>query len=174
MLLFLLQFATSVQDKSLDCITDDLVDTGQFLSSFSLDHKRLVCLEKFIKHQDLVRWIRQETESKNIVFSCDFNNLEHVLFIVDVRDLQRFVTISLATAAGGEDDYARDLLSRLRTVGGGFEELIYKLPPETGYKDLEKKCEVLWVTLNNTPDLPDLLVCDFLQSIIMIEFVLVV
>ena len=104
----------------------------------------------------------------------DFEKLKHVLFIVDVRNLQHFVTISLATAVGGEGDYARDLLSRLRTVGGGFEELIYKLSPETGYKELEKKCEVLWVTLTNTPDLPDLLVCNFLASIILIYFVLVV
>ena len=93
--------------------------------------------------------------------SYDFEKLKHVLFIVDVRNLQHFVTISLATAVGGEGDYARDLLSRLRTVGGGFEELIYKLSPETGYKELEKKCEVLWVTLTNTPDLPDLLVGNF-------------
>ena len=79
---------------------------------------------------------------------------------LDVRNLQHFVTISLATAVGGEGDYARDLLASLRTVAGGFKELIYKLPQETGYKDLEKKCEVLWETLRNTPDLPNLLVSD--------------
>ena len=79
---------------------------------------------------------------------------------LDVRNLQHFVTISLATAVGGEGDYARDLLASLRTVAGGFEELIYKLPLETGYKELEKKCEVLWETLRNTPDLPNLLVSD--------------
>ena len=77
---------------------------------------------------------------------------------LDVRNLQHFVTISLATAVGGEGDYARDLLANLRTVAGGFGELIYKLPLETGYKDLEKKCAVLWETLRNTPDLPSLLV----------------
>lgn len=82
---------------------------------------------------------------------------------VDVTSLQHFVTIALATAAGGEGDYARDLLSSLRTVGGGFEELIYKLPPSTGYKELERKCNVLWETLRNTPDLPDLLVCHLVQ-----------
>ena len=84
--------------------------------------------------------------------------------ILDVRNLQHFVTISLATAVGGEGDYARDLLASLRTVAGGFEELIYKLPPKTGYKDLEKKCEILWETLRNTPDLPSLLVSDSLYS----------
>ena len=161
MFLLLLQFGTSVQHKTLDYITDDLVKTGHFLRGFHSDSKKLKCLEMFIEHQDLVKWIRQETESKNCMSSCDFNSLEHVLFIPDVRNLQHFVTISLATAVGGEGDYARDKLSRLRTVGGGFEELIYKLPPDTGYKDLEKKCEGLWVTLKNTPDLPDLLVCDF-------------
>ena len=85
--------------------------------------------------------------------------------ILDIRNLQHFVTISLATAVGGEGDYARDLLASLRTVAGGYEELIYKLPLETGYKDLEKKCEVLWETLRNTPDLPFLLVSDPLQSL---------
>ena len=76
------------------------------------------------------------------------------------------MTISLATAVGGEGDYARDLLASLRTVAGGFEELIYKLPSITGYKDLERKCEVLWETLRSTPDLPDLLVNDSMQPLV--------
>ena len=93
------------------------------------------------------------------------NRFECFFLILDVRNLQHFVTISLATAVGGEGDYARDLLASLRTVAGGFEELIYKLPCETGYKDLEKKCKVLWETLGNTPDLPDLLVSGSLHSL---------
>ena len=77
--------------------------------------------------------------------------------------MQHFVSISMATTAGGESDYARDLLSNLRTVAGGFGDLIYNLPPETGYKDLERKCKVLWGALKNTPDLPNLVVSDSLQ-----------
>lgn len=61
----LLQFATSVHGRNLDFITDDLVDTGEFLSNFSSDPSRLLCLKRFIEHQELVRWIRQETGSKD-------------------------------------------------------------------------------------------------------------
>ena len=47
---------------------------------------------------------------------CD---LMYLLLSIDVNDLQNFVNVALATAAGGEDDYAHDKLSDLRTVGSG-------------------------------------------------------
>ena len=86
-----------------------------------------------------------------------------LLLFPDVSDLQNFVNISLATAAGGEDDLAHDKLSNLRTVGSGFGALIYKLPEDTGYADLAKRCESLWEALRNYQDLPNKLVrADFL------------
>ena len=63
----LLQFATSVQDRNLNFISDDLVKTGEFLRNFRTDPRKLQCLEKFIKHQELVRWIREETGSKSFM-----------------------------------------------------------------------------------------------------------
>lgn len=78
--------------------------------------------------------------------------------ITDVHDLQHFVTIALATAAGGEDDLTRDKLSNLRTVGSGFAKLIYRLPQETGCMELEKRCESLWDSLSHDPSLPEKLV----------------
>ena len=75
-----------------------------------------------------------------------------------MHDLQNFVTIALATAAGGEDDFTHDRLSKLRTVGSGFASLIYQLPPETGYKELVKRCESLWDALKDYPTLPKMLV----------------
>ena len=77
---------------------------------------------------------------------------------LDVSDLQNFVNVALATAAGGEDDLAHDQLSNLRTVGSAFGALIYKLPKEAGYADLAKRCESLWEALRNNPDLPNRLV----------------
>lgn len=51
--------------------------------------------------------------------------------LLDVNDLQSFVTIALATAAGGEGDLTKDKLSNLRTVGSGFGALIYGLARKT-------------------------------------------
>ena len=79
---------------------------------------------------------------------------------LDVSDLQNFVNVALATAAGGEDDLAHDQLSNLRTVGSGFGALIYKLPEDAGYADLAKRCESLWeaLDLQDYQDLPNKLV----------------
>ena len=81
---------------------------------------------------------------------------------IDVHDLQNFVTIALATAAGGEDDFTRDRLSNLRTVGSRFASLIYQLPPDTGYKELKKRCESLWDALKHYPMLPEMLVSKYI------------
>ena len=81
-----------------------------------------------------------------------------VLFSLDVNDLQNFVNVALATAAGGEDDYTHDKLSDLRTVGSGFGALIYNLPKDAGYEDLAERCRSLWEALQNSPDLPSKLV----------------
>ena len=75
-----------------------------------------------------------------------------------MNDLQNFVNVALATAAGGEDDLTHDRLSYLRTVGSVFGPLIYKLPKNAGYADLAKRCGSLWETLQNSQDLPKKLV----------------
>ena len=79
-------------------------------------------------------------------------------FSLDVNDLQNFVNISLATAAGGEDAYTRDKLSNLRTVGSGFGALIYRLPPDAGYETLVDRCKSLWDTLRSASNLPYMMV----------------
>ena len=66
--------------------------------------------------------------------------------------------MALATAAGGEDDLANDRLSCLRTVGSGFSSLIYKLDPNTGFRDLRERCKSLWRAFENDKNLPLLLV----------------
>ena len=76
----------------------------------------------------------------------------------DIHHLQDFVTIALATASGGEDDYTRDALSNLRSVGSGFATLIYQLPEETGYNELEECCESLWESLLHDSKLAEKLV----------------
>ena len=75
-----------------------------------------------------------------------------------MNDLQNFVNVALATAAGGEDDLSHDKLSDLRTVGSGFGVLIYKLPDDAGYADLAQRCSSLWEALQNNQDLPKKLV----------------
>ena len=75
-----------------------------------------------------------------------------------MKDLPNFVNISLAAAAGGEGDLARDKLSNLRAVGSGFGPLIYKLLPDAGFEALVDRCKLLWETLQSTPKLPDMMV----------------
>ena len=84
----------------------------------------------------------------------------HVLISLfsDVSDIQGFVTVALATAAGGEDDLAHDKLSHLRTVGSGFASLIYNVKEGDGFKQLEMKCMSLWEVLQSNNNLPKLLV----------------
>ena len=83
------------------------------------------------------------------------------IIFADVSDLQNFVNIALATAAGGEDDLTRDKLSNLRTIGSGFGSLIYKLPRTSGYKELVAGCKTLWETLEAAPRLPQIMVFIF-------------
>lgn len=80
------------------------------------------------------------------------------MYNVDLNDLQNFVNVSLATAAGGEDDLTRDKLSNLLTVGRGFGPLIYRLPSNASYQTLQEYCQPLWDTLKDAPKLFDLLV----------------
>ena len=76
----------------------------------------------------------------------------------DVSDLQNFVNVALATAAGGEDDFANDRLSSLRTVGSGFSSLIYKLEEDTGFHELSERCLAVWTAYKNDRNLPTMLV----------------
>ena len=73
-------------------------------------------------------------------------------------DLQNFVNVALATAAGGEGDMANDRLSNLRTVGSGFSSLIYGLDPNTGFSDLCKRCRSVWEAFESDKTLPHMLV----------------
>ena len=86
--------------------------------------------------------------------------------MIDVQDLQHFVTIALATASAGEDDYTRDRLSNLRTVGSGFAKLIYSLPKSTNCMELVRCCTSLWDTLKRDVALPRKLV-----SLYFIDFI---
>ena len=81
-----------------------------------------------------------------------------LVITVDVNDLQNFVNIALATAAGGEDDLTRDKLSNLRTIGSGFGPLIYKLAKTASYQVLQEHCKSLWDTLKHAPKLPKIMV----------------
>ena len=74
-------------------------------------------------------------------------------------NLQNFVNVALATAAGGEDDLASDKLSALRTVGSGFGSLIYKLGSDVGFKELCDRLSSVWAAYRNDQRLPQTLVC---------------
>ena len=75
-----------------------------------------------------------------------------------MSDLQNFVNVALATAAGGEDALARDKLSNLVKVGSGFGSLIYNLERDVSFMALADSCRSVWEAMKHTPSLPRLLV----------------
>lgn len=153
-----------MKDQTLASVDDKLVRAGRFLEDISSNPGKLECV-CFSECQNVIGWLRDVTNGKwnrlfRVWLTYLFNN--SVLFS-DVSDLQNFVNVALATAAGGEDDLTHDKLSDLRTVGSGLGALIYKLPKNAGYADLTERCESLCEALQNNPNLPTKLVrADFL------------
>lgn len=78
--------------------------------------------------------------------------------LTDANEIQKFVTVALTTAAGGENDLAHDRLSNLRIVGSGYSPLIYSLPQNASFTDFKRACVSVWNSLDNNPRLPELLV----------------
>ena len=72
-----------------------------------------------------------------------------------MTNLVNFVTVALATAAGGEGDMTTDKVSFLRTVGSGFGLLIYRLKRNADYHKLQELCKIVWET---NPNLPEMMV----------------
>ena len=77
-----------------------------------------------------------------------------------MNDLQNFVNVALATAAGGEDALTYDKLSNLRTVGSHFGALIYNLKKTADFRTLADGCKLVWQAMERTSSLPKLLVSD--------------
>ena len=149
-----------MKDQTLQSI-DESVDTAAiFLEDFASDPKKRECLIAYAQSQSIVKWIRKVTKGHYYIIYLTLLLLfihAHI-FLLDVNDLQNFVNISLATAAGGEDAYTRARLSNLRTVGSGFGALIYRLPSDAGYETLVDRCKSLWDTLRSAPNLPHMMV----------------
>ena len=76
----------------------------------------------------------------------------------DVHEIQSFVNVALATAAGGEGDLSHDRLSHLRTVGSGFASLIYNFPEDADFFKLKEACKSVWDALDKNENLPKLIV----------------
>ncbi len=68
------------------------------------------------------------------------------------------MTVSLATAAGGEDALTRDKLSDLVKVGTSFAPFIF-MKTSVGFKELVTQCASVWEAVKTDSDLPELLVC---------------
>ena len=79
--------------------------------------------------------------------------------------MQNFVTIALNTAAGGEGDLNTDRLSNLRKIGSAFSKFIFELPEDAGCQVLLEHCEDLWETLEQTKDLPEIMVLSIVDII---------
>ena len=83
-----------------------------------------------------------------------------------MNEIQHFVNVALATAAGGEGDLSHDKLSDLRIVGSGFASLIYNFPKKAGFNELKKACTYVWDALDKKPNLPQLLVSQYRSVLI--------
>ena len=79
-----------------------------------------------------------------------------------MSDLQNFVNVARATAAGGEDDFANDRLSSLRTVGSGYSSLIYNLKPDIGFQELCSRLVSVWKAYEVDKNLPQMLVSQYI------------
>lgn len=95
-------------------------------------------------------------------------NIPCVLYISEVTDLHKFVSVALHTAAG-EGDLANDKLSHLKMIGSGYGPLIYDLNPSRhpSFEDFKNSCEKVWKALEQTPRLPELLVMLILYCIMV-------
>ena len=76
----------------------------------------------------------------------------------DIHEIQNFVNVALATAAGGEGDLSHDRFSYLRTVGSGFASLIYNFPEDADFFKLKEACKSVWDALDKNENLPKLIV----------------
>jgi len=75
----------------------------------------------------------------------------------EVNDLHKFVSVALHTSAG-EDDYSHDKLSQLKVVASGYGPLIYSLKTNSSFDNFQSYCSKVWASLEQTPNLPSLLV----------------
>jgi len=76
--------------------------------------------------------------------------------LIDVGAVANFVEV--ATSTTGEGDYHLERLSMLHTVATGYSSLIFDVEPTTGFVELSSKCNSLWRTLEENPELPAYLV----------------
>ncbi len=176
-----------MKNETLDSIDSSLINTGHFLKEILDNASKKECLQAFVDCQDIIKWLRMSTKSnycckwlriliESYYYCCNqhfqsgplqyvyiyiytYMTLCLLLIVSGVNDIQGFVTVALATAAGGEDDLASDKLSHLRNVGSGFASLIYDMSTSDGCVELMQRCTSLWDSLMKIPDLPKLLVC---------------
>jgi len=67
--------------------------------------------------------------------------------------------VEVATSTTGEGDYHLERLSLLHSVATGYSSLIFDVDYSIGFIELyNNKCNSLWKTLEENPELPDQLV----------------
>ena len=89
---------------------------------------------------------------------CYLNNLFFAT-LLGVGAVANFVEV--ATSTTGEGDYHLERLSLLHSVATGYSSLIFDMKPSMGFTELNTKCNNLWKTLEENPDLPQCLVILF-------------
>ena len=163
--------AASGAIQILSDIDESLKRAGLFLEDVAKNPQKVDCLDTFVRCKDIVKWLQKETKGKlHYMHSSTFLTYMYICG-ADVNEIQHFVNVALATAAGGEGDLSHDRLSGLRIVGNGFASLIYDFPKHAGFTELMEACTYVWDGLEKKPNLPQLLVslCVILHSYVYIN-----
>ena len=52
-----------MKEQTLEAVNEVLIETSQFLEHITSNSGKLQCLQTFAKCQEVIQWIREETES---------------------------------------------------------------------------------------------------------------
>ena len=54
-----------MEHQTLQDVDDSLIDTGKFLQDIARDTRKVNCLEKFAKCQNIVKWLKEVTKGQS-------------------------------------------------------------------------------------------------------------
>ena len=80
----------------------------------------------------------------------------HVCF-TGTREVTVLVDLAMMLVQG-QDAYELEKVQCLSDAAMGYAPLIYELPPDADFSLFLAQCQVVWKTLDNSPDLPERMV----------------
>lgn len=59
-----MQLTTSGGNQTLNDVDDTLVLAGEFLEDIANDHRKVDCLQRFVRCEDIVKWLQGATKGQ--------------------------------------------------------------------------------------------------------------